>query len=222
MRVGVAFRDQGKAGPYEEALRTVGLEPVRLWPDMPNGWVSYEGLVLTGGTDVNPSRYGHQAEKETQQPDDQRDEFEMKLLRHALLEAAIPVLAICRGMQLFNVFHGGTLIQHLPPGGPHQLKQKDAVAHTVRVAANTRLASILGAGEHDVNSRHHQAVDRVGSGLVVSAVAQDGVIEAVEKPDGPFAVAVQWHPEDRILKSAGDHRLFEVFAEALTPQAARP
>lgn len=178
--------------------------------------------MLTGGSDVNPARYGERPKKETQTPDDKRDEFETMLLRHALSEASIPVLAICRGMQLFNVFHGGTLVQHLAAGGPHQVKQKDATAHTVRVSTGSRLASILGEGEHEVNSRHHQAVGRVGNGLVVSAVAEDGVIEALEKPDGPFAIAVQWHPEDRILVSASDRRLFEAFAEALTAQAAHP
>lgn len=178
--------------------------------------------MLTGGTDINPARYGQTPQKETQAPDDRRDEFETMLLRHALSETSIPVLAICRGFQLFNVFHGGTLIQNLPSGGGHNVKQKDAVAHTVRVATGSRLASILGEGDHEVNSRHHQAVDRVGDGLVVSAVAHDGVVEALEKPHGPFAVAVQWHPEDRILISASDRRLFEAFAEALNAQAAHP
>jgi len=178
--------------------------------------------MLTGGTDVNPARYGERPEKETQPPDDKRDEFESMLLRHALSDACIPVLAICRGMQLFNVFHGGTLVQHLNPAELHQVKQKDAVAHTVRVTPRTRLAEILGAGEHEVNSRHHQAVGRVGDGLVVAAVAKDGVIEALEKPQGPFAIAVQWHPEDRILISASDRRLFEAFSEALTARAVHP
>lgn len=217
----IAFPNRPKPGPYEQALREVGIEPLAVWPGSASDWASADGLVLTGGTDVNPARYGQAAEKETQAPHNERDEFEMELLRHALLDASIPVLAICRGMQLFNIFHGGTLIQHLPPG-PHQVKQKDAVAHTVRVTEGTRLASIVGAGEHEVNSRHHQAVGRVGKGLVVSAVAADGVIEAVERENGNFAVAVQWHPEDRILTSAGDRRLFEAFATALTGQAARP
>jgi gamma-glutamyl-gamma-aminobutyrate hydrolase PuuD len=222
VRVAIAFPNRPKPGPYEQALREVGIEPVPVWPESSSDWISTGGLVLTGGTDVNPVRYGQQAEKETQQPDDKRDDFEMMLLRRALFKTAIPVLAICRGMQLFNVFHGGTLTQHLPTSGAHQLKQKDAVAHAVHVAAGTRLASILGAGEHEVNSRHHQAVDRAGDGLIVSAVAQDGVIEAVERPNGRFAVAVQWHPEDRIVTSPGDRRLFEAFAEALTVQAAHP
>lgn len=222
MKVAIAFPSRPKPGPYEQALREVGIEPVPIWPDSSSNWNSVSGLMLTGGSDVNPARYGERPEKETQSPDDKRDEFEIMLLRHALFEASIPVLAICRGMQLFNVFHGGTLVQHLADGGSHQVKQKDAVAHTVRVTAGSRLASILGEGEHAVNSRHHQAVGRVGGGLAVSAVAEDGVIEALEKSNGPFAIAVQWHPEDRILISASDRKLFKAFAEALSAQAVHP
>lgn len=221
MRAAVAFRNEAKIGPYEAALRDVGIEPVRITPGASRPLDSADGLVLTGGTDVNPLLYGEARVRETQAPDDERDGFETRLLQHALA-AGVPVLAICRGMQLFNVVHGGTLIQHLPEGGLHQVKQKDAVAHRVRVAAGTRLASILGEGEHGVNSRHHQAVNRPGDGLIVAAVAEDGVIEALEKPGDSFAIAVQWHPEDRALLSAGDRKLFEAFAEALIAPAVRP
>jgi putative glutamine amidotransferase len=221
MRAAVAFRNEAKVGPYELALREVGIEPVRISPQAPSGSTSFGGLLLTGGTDVNPSRYGQEHAPETQAPDDERDGFETGLLEHALA-AGVPVLAICRGMQLFNVVHGGTLIQHLPDGGVHQVKQKDAVAHSVRVAPGTRLASIVGAGEHEVNSRHHQAVDCLGDGLIVSAVSPDGVIEAIEKLGEAFAVAVQWHPEDRILVSATDRKLFEAFAAAIAAHTLEP
>lgn len=219
MRAGIAFRNESKLGPYERALREAGIEPVRISLDTPPPVESLDGLVLAGGTDINPARYGQQAAPETDQPDDQRDEVETRLLEGALAQG-IPVLAICRGMQLFNVVHGGTLIQHLPAGGAHQVKQPDAVAHTVHVARGTRLAAILGEGEHGVNSRHHQAVDRPGHGLIVSAIAPDGVIEALEKSGDSFAVAVEWHPEDRIFASAGDRRLFEAFAAALSAAPA--
>lgn len=218
MRAGITFRNESKLGPYEQALREVGIEPVRISLDAPPPIESLDGLVLAGGTDINPARYGQRRVPETDLPDDQRDQVETRLLQDALAQG-IPVLAICRGMQLFNVVHGGTLIQHLS-GGSHQMKQRDAVAHTVRVAPGTRLASILGPGEQGVNSRHHQAVDRPGNGLIVSAAAPDGVIEALEKPGESFAVAVQWHPEDRILASAGDRKLFEAFAEALSAAPA--
>ncbi len=211
MRAGIAFRNASKLSPYEQALFEAGLEPLRIYLDAPPEIESLGGLVLAGGTDINPARYGQQPVPETDQPDDQRDEVETRLLQEALA-CEIPVLAICRGMQLFNVVLGGTLIQHLPNGGPHQLKQRDAVAHTVRVAPGTRLASIMGEGDHGVNSRHHQAVDRLGHGLIVSAVSPDGIIEAIEKPGDSFALAVQWHPEDRILQSPADRKLFETFA----------
>ncbi len=219
MRAGIAFRNASKLGPYERALREAGIEPVRISLDTPPPVESLDGLVLAGGTDINPARYGQQPAPETDQPDDLRDEVETRLLEGALAQG-IPVLAICRGMQLFNVVHGGTLIQHLPSGGTHQVKQPDAVAHNVRVARGTRLAAILGEDEHGVNSRHHQAVDRPGHGLIVSATAPDGVIEALEKPGDSFAVAVEWHPEDRIFASAGDRRLFEAFAAALSAAPA--
>jgi putative glutamine amidotransferase len=121
------------------------------------------------------------------------------------LAAGLPVLAICRGMQLFNVVHGGALTQHLDShNSPDGL-------HHIHVVPNSRLAAIIGEGEHAVNSRHHQAVGRVGGGLMVSARSGDGVIEALERPGEAFAVAVQWHPEDRVLVSQADRKLFEAF-----------
>jgi len=219
MRAGVTFRFERKAVRYELALREVGIEPVRISPGSEVPFGSLDGLVLTGGTDINPARYGQERGPETEDSDDARDELELRALAYAL-DRDIPVLAICRGMQLFNVAHGGTLIQHLPSADLHsQLMPKaepgkHGSAHDVEVAGQTRLAEITGAGRHAVNSRHHQAVDRAGNGLVVSAVSTDDVIEAIERPDKRFAVAVQWHPEDRILVSDTDRKLFEAFAYA--------
>jgi gamma-glutamyl-gamma-aminobutyrate hydrolase PuuD len=153
----------------------------------------------------------------TEAPDTSRDALEMRLVNEALA-ADLPVLGICRGLQLLNVAHGGTLIQHLPNTEDHRVRPPDASSdiHTVSVAEETRLAAIEGAGERPVNSRHHQAIDRVGEGLRVSAVATgDGVIEAVERPDRKFAVAVQWHAEDRFRRDSRDQRLFEAFAAAM-------
>ncbi|HEV2687958.1 MAG TPA: gamma-glutamyl-gamma-aminobutyrate hydrolase family protein [Bryobacteraceae bacterium] len=219
MKVGVTFRSEPKVVRYESALRQVGIEPVRLPPDSQTKTDSLDGLVLTGGTDINPARYGQQRDRQTEDPDDARDELELRVLQEALA-SSIPVLAICRGMQLFNVAHGGTLIQHLRSAEVHSQKMPNAepgqhrAAHLVQVTRNTRLASIVGVGEPAVNSRHHQAVDRVGEGFVVSAISSDGVIEALERPGEPFAVAVQWHPEDRLLASEADRKLFEAFARA--------
>ena len=218
MRAGITFRNAAKLGPYEQALREAGIEPLRISLDGPPAIESLDGLVLAGGTDINPARYGQTPAPETDAPDDQRDEVETRLLREALAQD-VPVLAICRGMQLFNVVHGGTLIQHLPSGGPHQLKQPDGIAHNVRITPGTRLAATVGETEYGVNSRHHQAVDQLGDGLIVSAIAADGVIEAIEKPDAAFAVAVQWHPEDRVMASPAGRNIFEAFAQcsARTP-----
>ena len=226
MRAGIAFRLARKLEAYERALREAGIEPVRISPEEPRTLAGLDGLMLTGGTDVNPNRYGQERAPETDQPDDDRDQLESDLIREALADG-VPVLAICRGMQLLNVACGGTLIQHLASTDVHRGKNtgdepgRHRAVHTVRVAGGTRLAEIAGEGEIEVNSRHHQAVDRPGEGLVVSAVSSDGVIEGLEKPDHPFAVAVQWHPEDRTLVSDSDRKLFDAFAGAMRGSLAR-
>jgi putative glutamine amidotransferase len=221
LKAGVTFGNAAKTGPYELALREAGIETV---PN-PASLAGLDGLLLTGGSDVNPKLYGSERALESEPPDNARDELEMRLLKEALA-ADLPVLAICRGMQLFNVFHGGTLIQHLASADVHRVKARDAEpgrhpsAHRVWVAPNTRLAKIAGGGGHDVNSRHHQAVDRLGQDLIVSAIAADGVIEAIEKPGASFAVAVQWHPEDRVLVNPADRELFAAFAQAMVHRTA--
>jgi putative glutamine amidotransferase len=221
MKAGVTYRFENKVVRYEFALRQVGIEPVRIFPGVAVDLDSLDGLVLTGGTDINPCRYGRERDSHTEDPDDERDEMELQVLKQALA-ANMPVLAICRGMQLFNVAHGGTLIQHLDAADLHSQSLPvakpgchDAV-HAADVAPGTQLAAVVGVGKLQINSRHHQAVDRVGEGLVISAISTDGVIEAVERPGAHFAVAVQWHPEDRILVSEADRKLFEAFARAMS------
>ena len=218
MRVAVTSGNESRLGPYLLALEEVGIEAAR----NPESLNSLDGLLLTGGSDINPARYGEK-NAGSDEVDDARDEREIRLLRDALA-ADVPVLAICRGLQMFNVVCGGTLFQHLPSSHVHRQRPKNAdpgrhpVAHEIGVSPNTRLAGIIGAGRHEVNSRHHQAVDRLGQGLIVSATASDGVIEGIEQPAASFAVAVQWHPEDRIFVSAADRALFGAFAGAM----ARP
>ncbi len=194
--------------PYQEALRAVGLESIVLRPgeDVPD----FDGLLLSGGTDIDPDFYRTARDPRTDEPDTGRDAFELGLLSAALCTLR-PVLAICRGMQLFSVYHSGTLHQHIE--GHSQIGVHDA--HAVIVEAGTQLASIIGAGEHVINSRHHQTVDQPGPGLVVTALSPDGIVEALEFPDHPFAIAVQWHPEDRVQTSECDRRLFQAFAAKL-------
>ena len=217
-RIAVTYEDPKKAGPYADALRLVGLDPVLISAEGAWSLEGLDGLLITGGRDIDPNRYGQVRAAETQEPNPLRDHMEMDLLEEAL-DRDLPVLAICRGHQLLNVYHGGTLIQHLA-GDPHRILPKPAdpskPMHEVSVAPDTKLAGALGAGEHLVNSRHHQAVDKVGDGLRISAKSvEDGIVEGVERPDKVFAVGVQWHPEDQVRADERQLKLFRAFAEAV-------
>jgi len=221
LKAALTFRFPHKAEPYAEALRQAGIQPVLISPDAPRELSGLQGLMLSGGTDVNPARYGVTPHPGNEAPDDARDDLEIALLAEALARG-LPVLAICRGMQLLNVARGGTLIQHLQNSAVHCVHgaHPERPAHPIFIDAGTRMAAMLGKGRQDVNSRHHQAVDRVGSGLVVTArCVPDGVIEALELPDHPFVVAVQWHPEDQALSDASQRKLFEAFGEAMRQTA---
>jgi putative glutamine amidotransferase len=175
-----------------------------------------DGLVLSGGIDLNPALYGEERHPKADEPNDGRDGLELDLLRQAL-DRDLPVLAICRGMQLFNVAFGGALSQHITSTGIHQRYDlpKSQPVHTVEVEPGSRLAQITGAGKVAVNSRHHQAVAQLGKGLSISARAEDGLIEAFELPDKRFAIAVQWHPEDQAASDPIQAGLFAAFAKSL-------
>src|SRR5579862_5285165 len=216
-RVGITYNNPEKLKPYAEALRLVGLEPVPLRAGDAVSLDLLDGLLISGGCDLNPRRYGQAPHPKTQQPDDARDELEDRLLGEALARD-LPVLAICRGMQLFNVHHHGTLEQHVEG---HEKPASDL--HNVTVAPETKLAGILGEGDHPVNSRHHQVVGKPGDGLQVSATSEDGTIEGLERPDKRFAVAAQWHPEDQASHDEAQRRLFQAFADAVSrPMPSRP
>jgi len=172
-----------------------------------------DGLVLTGGDDVDPACYGQvRVDAGTGgEPDPARDRFELALARAAIARD-LPTLAICRGLQIVNVACGGTLIQHLadhpqsppPDGGDQDVADRDrALAHPVRLVAGSRLARNHGALTA-VNSFHHQAVDRPGTGVSVVATSGDGVVEAIELDGAPRLVAVQWHPE--LLPDRPEHQ----------------
>jgi putative glutamine amidotransferase len=216
-KIAVTYDERKKAEPYAEALRLVGLEPVLLSADNEWSLAGLDGLLLTGGCDLDPRRYGQEPVPETEKPNPSRDRMEIGLLGEAL-DRDLPVLGICRGFQLFNVYHGGTLIQHLT-GDPHRPKQRPAdpsrPMHKISVVPETRLAAIFGDGQHAVNSRHHQAVDRLGAHVRVSATSVgDGIVEALERPDKTFAVAVQWHPEDQVRNDETQLKLFRALADA--------
>jgi len=219
--IGVTCDSSEKLEPYLRALRELGASYTALTPDTAHTIAGLAGLLVPGGgKDVDPALYGQQPHTETSGPPDAaRDRMEVQLITDALA-AGLPLLCICRGMQMFNVVRGGTLNQHIPEHKLHRVKpppgRRHEPVHTVRIQPGTRLAEILGTVEHPVNSRHHQAVDQVGKGLVVSARAPDGVSEAVEDPAHPFAVGCQWHPEESVLTNPGDRKILEEFlAKAL-------
>lgn len=213
-RVGITYRFDEKLPPYVAALQHVGLEVVPLQAPGPHSLDGLDGLLLSGGTDLDPELYGEDRAAETEDPDIERDEMELWLLQEAV-DRDLPVLCICRGLQLFNVAFGGGLVQHLKSAGLH--RQRGVTdAHPVTAVEGTRLAGIVGADSFSVNSRHHQGIRRVANGLVVSARSADRVVEGLELPGKRFALAVQWHPEDRVPSHPQDTRLFEAFARAVS------
>ena len=212
IRVALATRSEDKSEPYRRALEAADLEAVTFEPDAGGSLDAVAGLVLTGGTDVDPALYGAVRVPETESPDRARDDFEAELLRTALARD-IPVLAICRGLQLFNVVQGGTLIQHLPDTTRHKQKTGGAPVHDVVVEG--AMAEMFGASRVAVNSRHHQAIEWMGEGMVVTARdPDDGVIEGFVMPRAKFAMGVQWHPED-MVDDEHQQRLFAAFAASV-------
>ncbi|GAY15050.1 gamma-glutamyl-gamma-aminobutyrate hydrolase [Mycobacterium sp. shizuoka-1] len=192
-----------------EAVWAAGGEPVALHgpagdpvAEIPQRLGQFDGVVLPGGADVEPRRYGARPQPQTRDTVAFQDEFDLAVTR-SLLALPVPALAICRGMQVLNVALGGTLVQHLPESST---AHHDCL-HDVTVLAGSRLHSVVGSDRVVVSSYHHQGIDQLGSGLRVSAVAADGVIEAVEHTDADI-VAVQWHPEDRHATSGADAALF--------------
>jgi putative glutamine amidotransferase len=192
---------------YEESLHRAHAEIVPLDPtsgDPAAVLDRLDALVLTGGGDVDPTLYGEAAHPTSSPAEPGRDAFELALTRGAL-DRGLPLLAICRGIQVLNVAAGGSLVQDIPTQVPGALEHRvetpsSAIAHEVWVTAGSMLASLMAERiEGDallVNSRHHQAVARLAPGFVATATAPDGVVEAIERPDLPFCLGVQWHPEN--------------------------
>jgi putative glutamine amidotransferase len=204
---------------YVAAVADAGGVPVLLPPAAPGAAArvvaALDALILTGGADVDPGRYGADRGPATQDPRPDRDGWEVALVA-AALDRDLPLLAICRGAQVLNVARGGSLDQHLPDvvGHPgHQPEPAVLGATRVRLAPGSPLASILGA-EVKVPCYHHQAIRRLGEGIEAVGWADDGTIEAAVVPGRRFAVAVQWHPED-----GDDPRLFRALVAAASGEA---
>ena len=200
---------------YLEGLERAGASVVRLAPrDLDPSTAgrvvsSLDGLMLCGGRDVEPARYGQEPLVTTEKPDHRRDHTEDLLLR-AAIERELPLLGICRGAQMLNVHRGGTLLQHVPDvigDSRYQKGQGEFSMMEVDIVPGTALHHLYQGASRvgPAAMYHHQAIDRVGAGLRVSAWSPDRLVEAVELEDYPFGIAVQWHPE----KTLDDLRLFE-------------
>ena len=205
---------------YCDVIAAAGGLPIALphEPELADRYLALiDGLVVTGGAfDVDPSLYGGGDRHATVRLKERRTRFEWAIARGAI-DRDLPILGICGGQQLLNVVLGGTLIQHIPDGLPGALAHEQPnpriePGHEVSVVPGTLLHRITGAGSLPVNSAHHQAAERVGAGVVVSASAEDGVIEAIEDPRRRFCLGVQWHPEYGI--SPGDTALIAAFVTA--------
>jgi putative glutamine amidotransferase len=213
---------------YLRAVQEAGGVPVLLPPQFDAAsrqalWHRIDGLLLTGGGDIDPSRFGAERHPTVIEVSPARDALEIGLTVSAI-EEAVPLFAICRGVQVLNVALGGTLWQDIPSGldtpiAHSQKEPRDQPTHAVSLSDDAQLAAIVGAREIVVNSMHHQALRRLGRGLTAVGWSPDGVIEAVELRDARALVTgVQWHPEELVHHDAAARALFRSLIEA----AARP
>ncbi|MEO8689140.1 MAG: type 1 glutamine amidotransferase [Solirubrobacteraceae bacterium] len=199
---------------YMRAIELAGGVPVVLPPLGPGAMSTLltrlDGVCLSGGPDLDPAAYGARAHAALGPVEPALDRFELELAR-AADAAGLPLLGVCRGAQALNVARGGTLHQHID--GHRQIELATLPTHSVRIAAASRAARLLGGHSAAVNSFHHQAVDTLGDGLVATAWAPDGTIEGVEDPGHPFLLGVQWHAET-LLDDPGQLALFAALVEA--------
>ncbi len=209
---------------YVQAVLRAGGIPVLLPVGAENGHLRkylqrLDGLLLTGGGDIDPQRFNGRPHPRVYDVDVQRDELEINLAREAV-EHGWPFLAICRGIQVLNVALGGSLYTDLSAQRESSIRHdcypdmaRDHIAHQVEITAHSRLANICGGEQLAVNSLHHQGIDKLAPGLLPSAYAPDGLVEALEAPDHPFGLAVQWHPE-WLAGSPANQGLFRALVQA--------
>ena len=203
---------------YVSAVRAAGGRPVLLAPPEPEApeeiLAPFDALLLAGGGDVDPASYGGNARDEVYGVDPVRDELELGLARAAATRG-LPTLCICRGMQVANVAFGGTLVEHLPAVegvGRHGEPLGKAVTHQVLLEPGSTIRGVMGEDRVAGASHHHQGLDRVGDGLIPVGRSDDGLIEAVERPDGWF-IGVQWHPEETFETDPAQQALFAGLVE---------
>lgn len=204
---------------YVESLRRAGAVPVLIPPQPENAADIVEeldGILLAGGDDCDPQVYGETPHPTVEPMDPRRQSNDLTLAR-AARQRGIPTLGICLGLQVMNVAAGGTLMQDIDSAMEteieHASKPEDRARHDIIVEKGTRLSDIIGERELNVNSSHHQAIKSVGSGLRITALAPDGVVEGLEDPRHPFYVGVQWHPEDMRGEDSASS-IFRAFVDA--------
>jgi putative glutamine amidotransferase len=215
------------ARSYADQVQAAGGIAVLLPPDPragddPEPWLDFlDGLIITGGADVDPQAYGAEPHPRTRGTVPERDAFEIALAR-AAMERDLPLLGVCRGMQVMNVARGGTLIQHLPDDVGHEDHRRvmgsfDNADHDVRLADGSLARRVAGEAIHSTKSHHHQGVDRIGEGLEVTGWATiDDLPETIEDPGCRFALGVQWHPE-----ADADSQLIPALVEEARARAVR-
>lgn len=213
----------GNNQSYVQAVLRAGGAPLLIPPAETSVYAAIaerlDGLLLSGGGDVDPRTYGEEPLPACGAPEIERDGAEMFFTRWAL-ERRVPLLGICRGIQILNVVRGGSLYQDIPSQYDKPLRhncageQRNYIAHAIQIDPDSQFAAIVGQTTAGVNSFHHQAVKALGDGVRVVATAEDGIVEAAEMPDYPFVITVQWHPEAMDDDDPITTRLFAAFVAA--------
>ncbi len=214
--------------PYIDAVRRAGGLPLILPPgaDWDEALPLLQGVIVTGGTDIDPAEYAGDPHNPHLLPfDRERDQAELTLLRRQLAAREMPLLCICRGMQALNVAAGGTLYEHIPDIRERDIHRDEAglwAMQDLHVERDSLIAAVMGRTALRTSSGHHQAVKALGAGLRVVARAEDGIIEALELPAHPWLIAVQWHPEVTAAQDSSQQALFDALvAQARAVQEMR-
>lgn len=232
IRIGVTTHGRDERGGfrlprgYVEAVQRAGAMALLLPPvaPEPEQWLdAVDGVVLTGGGDIDPALWGGDPHEQVYRVDRERDRTEIALARAAAARG-VPLLGVCRGLQVMNVAFGGTLIAHIPDRVgetvPHRIPPRDPAVHPIAIESPSRLAEILETTSIAPPSWHHQAADSVAERFRVVARAPDGVIEALEDPQHPFLLGVQWHPEHVASTDPAQQRLFDALVAVARAEAS--
>jgi putative glutamine amidotransferase len=220
--IGIAADKPRRIPKYVRSVEKAGGEVELLYPDSysPEILDRIDGLLLTGGGDIDAAEFAEENHPKNHTINSKRDTMELTLTREAL-NRDIPVFGICRGLQVMNVAMGGNLYQDIPDHDDEKNSRQN-VAHDVTIVEGTRLHQIIGKTHIGVNSFHHQAAKNLGKGLIATAKSHDGIVEGIENPDAPYFLGVQWHPEEFVDQDTDFHELFDSFINAARERQAHP